>query len=178
METLFLSCLFVGILYALVSVVLGDWIGMAFDGAFDFLSLDGHHWFQPVTLAGAVTVFGGSGLLLERYTSLSSGSTVIISLLIAAVSALAIFFFYVKPMENSENSSGYSMKELAGKVGEVLVAIPAHGCGEVLVKVGAGNTNHIAESFDGVPIPSGAKIVVIEVKQGALFVSEFKTDLE
>lgn len=174
LEVLFLSCLVIGVLYALVSVVLGDLIGGALGGALDFLSLDGHHWFQPVTLAGGVTVFGGAGLLLERYTSLGSGTAVALSLLIAALSSLAIFFLYVKPMENSENSTGYSMRELVGKMGEVLVTIPPAGCGEVLVKVGAGHTNHIAESFDGVPIPSGSRVVIIEVKEGTLSVAEFK----
>ena len=47
-------------------------------------------------------------------------------------------FLYIRPMERSENSSGYSMNELTGLIGEVLVPIPVVGFGEVMVKAGAG----------------------------------------
>ena len=172
METIFLSCLFIGIFYALVSVIFGDLLGSLLDGALGFLSLDGHDWFQPMTLGGAVTVFGGAGYLLERYTLLSSFVIIVLSLLIAIVIALALLLLYVRPMKNSENSTSFSIKELSGKMGEVLTAIPAIGCGEVLIRMGAGYTNHTAESYGGVTISSGAQIVVVEVKEDVLLVAE------
>ncbi|MNH46118.1 hypothetical protein D3C79_1087720 [compost metagenome] len=61
---------------------------------------------------------------------------------------------------------------MSGTLAEVLVPIPASGCGEVMVKVGAGFTNQIASSFEGVAIASGARVVVVEVKDSTLYVSE------
>ena len=172
METLFLSCLIGGILYALVSVVFGDWLGQTLDGALDFLSLDGHSWMSPTALVGGITVFGGAGIMLGRYTALGAAAIVIIALLIALIAGTAVFFLYIKPMEQSENSIAFSLNGLSGMLGDVLVPIPASGYGEVMVKVGAGFTNQIAASFEGVAIAGGANVVVVEVRDSTLYVSE------
>ncbi len=167
-----MSCLIGGVLYALVSVVFGDWIGQALDGALDFLSLDGHSWLSPTALVGSITVFGGAGLMLQRYTGFGPFAIVMVALLIAIVAGLAVFFLYIKPMEQSENSIAFSRNGMSGMLGEVLVPIPAKGYGEVIVKVGAGFTNQTAASFDGVDIAGGSRIVVVEVKDSTLYVSE------
>ncbi|WP_202915334.1 protease [Paenibacillus paridis] len=172
METLFMSCLVGGILYALVSVIFGDWLGQALDGALDFLSLDGHSWLSPTALVGGITVFGGAGLMLQRYTAFGVLPVLIIAVLIALIAGTAVFFLYIKPMEQSENSIAFSMHGLSGMMGDVLTPIPAAGYGEVMVKVGAGFTNQIAASFDGVDIAGGSKVVVVEVKDSTLYVSE------
>lgn len=167
-----MSCLVGGILYALVSVIFGDWLGQALDGALDFLSLDGHSWLSPTALVGGITVFGGAGLMLQRYTAFGVLPVLIIAVLIALIAGTAVFFLYIKPMEQSENSIAFSMHGLSGMMGDVLTPIPATGYGEVMVKVGAGFTNQIAASFDGVDIAGGSKVVVVEVKDSTLYVSE------
>ncbi|MFF2484165.1 protease [Paenibacillus sp. NPDC058071] len=171
MEGLFWGCLIVGVLYAVVSVIFGDWIGQAMDGALDFLSLDGHDWFQPMTLIGGVTAFGGAGLLLTQYTALGQGAVIILALVIAVAAGGGVYFLYVRPMEQSENSVAFSVHDLVGKLAEVSVSIPPSGFGEVLVQSGTGNTNQIAASFDGEQIEGGARVVVVEVKDSALYVS-------
>ena len=172
MESVYIAWLIGGILYVLVSVIFGDLISQALDGAFDFLSVEGPHFLQPMTIVGGITIFGGSGLLMERYSGLAGPVIVLGSALIAIAGAVAVFFLYVRPMENSENSIAFSAASLAGSLGEVIVPIPEKGYGEVLIKVGAGNTNQIAASFDNAPIPSGSRIVVVEVREGVLYVSE------
>lgn len=172
METLFLSCLIGGILYAIVSVVFGDWLGQALDGALDFLSLDGHSWLSPTTLVGGITMFGGAGLMLGRYTAFGAAAILIIALLIALIAGTAVFFLYTKPMEQSESSIAFALNDLSGMLAEVLVPIPVSGYGEVMVKVGAGFTNQIAASFEGFEIAEGARVVVVEVRDSTLYVSE------
>lgn len=172
METLFLSCLIGGILYALVSVIFGDWLGQALDGAFDFLSLDGHSWLSPTALVGGITVFGGAGVMLQRYTAWGSAAIVTAALFLALLAGTAVFFLYIKPMEESENSIAFSLNGMSGMLGDVLVPIPAQGYGEVMVKVGAGFTNQIAASFEGVEIAGGSRVVVVEVRDSTLYVSE------
>ena len=39
--------------------------------------------------------------------------------------------------------------------------------------MGAGNTFRTAASFDGTPIPEGTRIVVVEIRDGDLFVTPF-----
>ncbi|MNG17752.1 putative membrane protein YuaF [compost metagenome] len=100
---------------------------------------------------------------------------VVFALLAAVVAGILVFFAYIRPMDRSENSIAFSTALLVGMLAEVLVPIPATGCGEVLVKVGAGITNQIASSFDGQPIEGGSRVVVVEVQDGTLLVS--KVDL-
>ncbi|MDF2835602.1 MAG: rane protease regulatory rane protein [Paenibacillus sp.] len=177
METLFLSCLALGILFAVVSVIFGDWLSQAMEGALDFLSLEGPAFLSPMTLFGGITAFGGAGLMLTRYTSIGMWAVVLLAILIAIALGAAVFFLYVRPMENSENSIAFTLQSLSGALGEVLVSIPATGYGEVLIRVGAGVTNQIAASFDRQPIPESAKVVVVEVKESVLYVSQVDLSL-
>lgn len=169
METLFWSCFVGGALFAIISALLGDLIGSWLDGLLDFVSLD---FLKPVVSASVVTGFGGAGIILAQYTQLSTVAVVIFALLIALVLGLIIYFAYVKPMQNSENSTAYSEAELPGKVGEVTVPIPREGYGEVMLRLVGGNTLHIAASWDRREIPAGTVVVVVDIKDGTVQVSE------
>lgn len=171
MEALYWGCLIGGVLFAIVTVLLGDILSSALDGLLDFLSVD---FFNPVVIAGGITVFGGTGIMLTKYTELAAGAHITLSILAAVGISILVYFGYVRPMENSENSTGFSIKELAGRIGVVTVPLPAKGFGEVMVKVGAGNTTHIASSFDGKLLPAGIRVVVIDVADGVLRVSELE----
>ncbi|REE88664.1 NfeD-like partner-binding protein [Paenibacillus taihuensis] len=174
LEGVFIGCLVGGVLFALVSVVLGDWLSASLDGMLDFLSFDGYPVLQPTAIVSGITVFGGAGLLLSHHTSLGSLLIIFTAIVIGLAAAVAMFFFYVRPMARSENSTSYSMKELTGAIGEVSVTIPGKGYGEVLIKVGAGLTNHIASSVDGDQIPAGERIVVVNVEGHTLHVSKLE----
>ncbi|WP_248929536.1 protease [Paenibacillus hamazuiensis] len=171
MLDLYWGCLMVGVLIAVVTVIFGDILSNLLGGALDFLSGEHLQKLQPMVLFGAVAVFGGAGILLEKYTGLHTGAVLVISILCAVVVSALTYMLYVRPMENSENSIGFSMKELVGGIAEVTVPIPAHGYGEVVVRVGGGLSNQIAASFDGVEIEAGAKVVTVEVKDHTLYVS-------
>ncbi|MDF2722200.1 MAG: rane protease regulatory rane protein [Paenibacillus sp.] len=171
MEQLFWGCLAGGVLFAIVTVVFGDLISHAIDGILDFLSVDALRKLRPMVIVSGITVFGGAGLLLLHYTPLWGVLVVLLALLSAVVIGIAVYLFYVRPMENSENSTAFSIRELSGRIGEVIVPIPPRGYGEVLLKVGAGNTNQIAASFDGDDLEAGARVVVVEVRDDTLFVS-------
>lgn len=171
MEQLFWACLAGGVLFALVTVIFGDLISNAIDGVLDFLSVDGLWKIRPMVLVSWITSFGGAGLLLTHYTALGSLWVVVIALAAAIGLSILIFVAYVRPMENSENSTAFSIRELSGLIGEVLVPIPPRGYGEVLLKVGAGRTNQIAASFEGNSLAAGERVVVVEVRDDTLFVS-------
>lgn len=171
MQTLYLGCLALGVIFAVVSVLVGDMIGSALNGIFDIVSFD---FLNPAVLAGGVTVFGGAGILLTRYSNLESGAVAILSLLAAAFLGVLMYLGFVKPMDKSEVSNGFSMNDLPGKLGEIMVPIPAEGYGEIMVKFGAGNSLHTAASFDHILLPAGIKIVVVDVREGVAWVSPFE----
>ncbi|MCJ8011648.1 protease [Paenibacillus sp. KQZ6P-2] len=169
METIFWSCLAGGILFAVVSVILGDLVSHALDGLLDFLSVD---FLKPMVIASAVTVFGGAGILLTHYTGWGSAVVVLLSVAIAIAISALVYLFYVKPMDNSENSTGYSVRELSGRIGEVTIPIPETGFGEVMIKLGAGNTLHIASSLERRQLSAGTRVVVVDVLDGVLRVTK------
>lgn len=169
LETVFWGFLIGGALFTIVSVLIGDVLGSWLDGVFDLAGID---WLNPVVLAGAATTFGGAGILLSKYTNLGSTAVLVAALLIAFLVAVVVFLAFVKPMMNSEVSTGFSMKELGGKIGEITIPVPAKGFGEVMVKLGAANTIHTASSFEHKPLAAGTRVVVIEVTDGVLVVSD------
>jgi len=164
------GCLFGGIIFALVTVIFGDLLGDVFNGLFHSLSFDHLEFLQPMVLVSGITIFGGTGVLLTRYTSLTPLLVVVISIMLAILLSILIYFAYVKPMRNSENSTGYSMEDLVGLTGEVITAIPVKGYGEVLLKVGAGHSNHIASSQYGGELSTGTKIFVTKVEKSIVYV--------
>lgn len=165
MLELYWGCLIFGVIFAIATIFFGD--------LFD-VSLDHLEWLQPTVLVSGITIFGGTGVLLIRYTDFIGSVVVVVSLLVTTILSGLLYFVYIKPMKNCENSSGFFIKELIGKTGEVTIPVPASGCGEVLIKIGAGNTNQIAASNDKVEISAGTQVVVTDVREGILYVSSYK----
>lgn len=58
------------------------------------------------------------------------------------------------------------------RIGEVTIPIPESGFGEVMIKLGAGNTLHIASSFDRCLLAAGTRVVVVDVFDGVLRVAK------
>lgn len=170
MLSIYWGCLFGGLIFALVVLIFGDLLGDAFQGLSHSLSFDHLDFLQPMVLVSGITVFGGTGVVLTQYTLLSLGTVMILSLILAVLLSILIYFAYVKPMKNSENSTAYSMQDLVGQTGEVTTTIPSKGYGEVILRIGAGHSNHIAMSHYEEELPTGTKIFVTQVEQSIVHV--------
>lgn len=177
MTTIYWACLGGGFAVSLLLVVLSDVLDVALealDGALDALDLDA---FDPLSAVFGVTLFGGAGLLLDAYATLDTPPEVAISAAVGVAAAVLLHVVYVKPMKASENSTGFSVREYAGKTGELATGVPASGYGEVVVRMGASTTFQTASSFSGDPIPSGTRVVVVEVDpEGVLKVAPLDRD--
>ena len=168
MLTVYWLCLGGGLLFALLTVLLGDVI----DGALDGIDLP-DDLLDPLSFVGGLSVFGGAGVLLSEFAALGPVATAVLAAGFGFVLAVAMHFGVVRPMKRAEASTGFSHREYAGKLGEVSVSVPAGGFGEVIVQMGASRTFQTAASFDDTPIPSGTRVVVVEVGEEALLVSPF-----
>ena len=178
MTTVYWWCLGGGVAVSALLLVLGDMLEAAMDaldGALESLDLGGA--IDPLSGVFGVTLFGGAGLLLDTYTDLGTTPEVVIAAAVGLVAAVGLHTVYVKPMKQSENSTGFSVREYAGKTGELTTGVPAGGYGEVVVRMGASTTFQTAASFSGDPIPSGTAVVVVEVDaDGVLRVAPLDTD--
>jgi membrane-bound ClpP family serine protease len=176
MQELYLGCLIGGILFAIITIIFGDILDSAFDGIFEIFSLDGFDFIHPSVLVAGITIFGGTGILLNKYSPWKGLSILLLTVIISLLLSFVFFFMYVKPMKKCENSVCFSSKDFIGKIGEVSIPISPNGCGEIMLKIGAGLTNQIAASYDGEEYVTGTKVIVAEVKEGALYVSRYKED--
>ena len=178
MTTVYWWCLGGGVAVSALLLILGDLLEAAMDaldGALEALDLGGA--FDPLSGVFGVTLFGGAGLLLDAYADLGQTPEVVIAAAVGLVAAVLLHTVYVKPMKQSENSTGFSVREYAGKTGELTTGVPAGGYGEVVVRMGASTTFQTAASFSGDPIPSGTAVVVVEVDaDGVLRVAPLDTD--
>ena len=178
MTTVYWFCLGGGVAVSVLLVVLGDLLEAAMDaldGALEALDVGGA--FDPLSGVFGVTLFGGAGLVLDAYTDLAQAPEIAIAAAVGLVAAVLLHTVYVKPMKASENSTGFSVREYAGKVGELTTGVPASGFGEVVVRMGASTTFQTAASFSGDPIPSGTSVVVVEVDaDGVLRVAPLDAD--
>ena len=164
MTTIYWYCLGGGVAVSVLLVVLGDVLEAALDaldGALDAVDLGG--LFDPLSGVFGVTVFGATGLVLEAYTGLGQTPQIAFAVAAGVLAAILLHTVYVKPMKQSENSTAFSVREYAGKSGELTTGVPAGGFGEVVVRMGASTTFQTAASFSGEPIASGTPVVVVEV---------------
>lgn len=169
MLTVYWVCLLGGLAVTLLVVFLGDLLDGVLEG------LDG--WdavLDPLSLVGGVAAFGAAGVALTSATALPEPAAAGLAALLGAASALAMHFLYVRPMKRAEASTGFSVEEYRGKPAEVITSIPARGYGEVLVRMAGANTFRQAASFEGEPIARGARVVVVEVRDGDLWVAPFE----
>ncbi|OEF99030.1 protease [Vulcanibacillus modesticaldus] len=174
MIELYWGSLIFGVIFTILVLIFGDILNGILDGVISAISIDGVGFLQPMVIVGGLTSFGAAGILLTEYTDLEGIPILFLSVIISVFISVIVFFGYVKPMSNAENSSMFSINDLIGKVGEVIITIPKDGYGEILVKVGAGNTNQIAASYDNEEIITGTRVVVIDIKDNVLYVSRFE----
>lgn len=174
MTELYWACLLGGMAFSLLTFLLSDFfdhgIGSSGDAGLDHGSV---HWaevFHPIIIVSAITAFGGAGLITERVADVDAVSESAIAMAIAFVLSIGLYFLYVKPMRNRENSIGYSMAELPGRIGCVSTSIPASGYGEVLLSIAGSNTYQMASSMDGIAIPEGCNVVIVDVQENVLCV--------
>ncbi len=165
-EIFFLSCLGFGLIYTLIVLFAGDFSGH-FMGHVELPVL------HPLSWVSGLTSFGGIGFLLVRLTRLSTTSVFLLAIAGGILLAVAAYFVWIKPMSKAEASTGYTMRELEGRIGEVSVTIPANGYGEVLISMVNGTTNHIAASLEQTPIKEGNRVVVVQVKENILYVVHY-----
>lgn len=170
MIDLFWGCLLGGIFFALATLLLGG-VFHKLQGFRHALRFRGIKAFNPTTVVGAVTAFGGAGILLVKYTSLEGVLLLAAAAAIALLVSVAVHFGYVKPMDRAESSIAFSMQDLRGMTGVITVPVSARGYGQVMVKMGATNTCQIAASFDEKRIAKGSQVVVVEVRDGVLYVT-------
>lgn len=197
-------CLMVGILYTVLSLLLGGiadvagHIGVGLGaGHGDFshdYGVDGHSGhgeasgmhtdggqvifspFSPLVVAFFLTCFGASGILLGRIFQLQ----LIIGMCIAVCAAAALAWAFISLgnhyLGGMQVSSEVRLSTLLGTEAEVTVAIPETGIGEIAYIAMGGRTVGPARSEDMVPIARFATVRIARIVGNIFFVRQVVED--
>lgn len=130
---------------------------------------------NPVVVLGFISIFSGTGYVLEMRESFGSVTNFIVASIISLILISIIQFFILIPLSKSEQSTAESITDLIGKDGEVITTIPVNGFGEILVSSLLGSTGNVATCIKGAEIMQGTTVLVIDVaKDGVLIVAPYK----
>lgn len=143
------------------------------DGAFE-----GIPYIDPAVILAFITMFSASAYLLEKFSPLSSMFVVLISSVLSAIFSALIYFFVLLPLKSAEVSLAYTDESLGGQVGKVIVPIPKNGYGEIIIETTSGVISKRATGFDNEEIDYDNQVLIIEVKDGTVYVKKYDSPME
>lgn len=174
MLTFYDICFKVGVLFTVVSFVLGQLFDfMDFDGDLD-LDGDVHGLavspFKPVVITAFITVFGGAGLMAS-----SKGFNPIATFAIAVVSAFIIaglfFKLVIVPLHKAQNTSAISQHSLIGHKAKVDLSMTGGAFGKITYIIGGNTYTAPAKSENGDDILKGEAVTISAIKDNVFYVS-------
>ena len=178
--TIYLICVGVGLLFAIVSAFLADGSGGhdAHDGGHAGHADAGSHdmpgvsVLSPTALATFVTAFGAFGLVFTRIEMTRSAwlSVPLAALGGLGVAALVVVVFN-KVFRATQSSSEGRVAELFGTSAEVITPIAAGGVGEIAYVQGGTRYTAAARAQDEKEIPAGAKVRIVRTGGSQFYVT-------
>ena len=179
METAYLICFGVGLLFALVSAFFADVFGgheisghgghLGGGAAHPDAGVGGHEMpgfapVSPTTLAAFITGFGGFGLLFSNW-ELTKSPYVSAPLSAGAglAAAFGVFLLFQKIFAVTQSSSEAKASEMVGTVGTIITPIPASGVGEIAYVMCGSRYTAPARTEDGTPTANGASVRITRV---------------
>ena len=168
MATVYLICLLIGFFFALISAIGALDLHIGFEGDLPILS--------PSTIAAFITVFGGSGLFLIHYSTLSPSIILLLAIICALFLSLLVFFLVILPLQKSQKSSAHSEQEMVGHYAEVVTPIYPGKKGEIIYIQGGSRLSAPASSTETKMIPVGQIVQVTGVFSGTFIVQIAKEE--
>jgi membrane protein implicated in regulation of membrane protease activity len=159
--TVFLGIAAVGFLFLMISLFFGE-IFEHFDSALDHdLDHGGPGFFSTRIISVFITAFGGFGAIATEQGMgplAASGVGAVSGFILAApVYFLARFLF------GQQATSETRAQDLVGRVGRVIIAIPAGGVGQVRCTIGEELVDKIARGREPDAIAENTPVIVEEV---------------
>ncbi len=169
LENIYLFMLILAGILTILYLFLGDFL----DGIGEISP-----FLNPALILAFITFFSASAYILEITTSLSTMLIAAISITIAFILDAVLNIFVFIPMASAEESLSYTEDSLKGRVGKIIISIPMDGFGEMIIKSKSGTISKPAASYDNETINEGQQVLVIEVKNGVLYVIPYEEELD
>ncbi len=166
-----LTLFFIGAGYAVLSLIVGDWLGFDFHpGDLPILS--------PTVIATFVTVFGGVGYVLLHRTGWPALPVAGVALLGASAVSSAVLFLVVIPLQAAQKGAAPSAKTMIGHTAEVVTPIEPGHLGEIVYLQGGNRHNAPAKTAGSEAIPQGSEVRIIGESAGTFLVESLTASRE
>lgn len=189
MQKVFQICFYTGLLYTVISFLLGQIFEFAGGGGGDVdtsidadvgggVDLDGLSVatvspLKPIVIASFVTVFGGVGIIcLKKDLSIILSS--IIALGIGFMISYILYKFIVVPLYKSQSTSAVSDRELIGGLAKTTLGIKGSSFGRISYIVNSNTYSAPARSVDDMDIEKGTNVVIIKIEKNIFYVKKIK----
>ncbi len=167
--TVFWTCILLGAVLAVISVVFGEIMDFAFDA--DFGPLSG-----PV-IASFLVLFGGAGLVLYKVMGVGPVASSLGAGLVSIAGSSVVYYVFVKVILSQQGGTSFDPKNTEGVEADVIIQIPAKGSGEITFDHTSGRISGPARSATGQAIENGT-LVVIERFIGGTYVVRPMADVK
>lgn len=166
-------CLGVGLLFTLVSAIMGHLFGGGdahaevgsgghADAGFDQDGMPGISILSPTMMAAFITAFGAFGLIFSKVNATAS---VWISAPLAVggglVVAAAIFWLFHLIFKKTQSSSESRVARLIGLSATIITPIPANGVGEIAYVDNGTRYTAPARTEDGTAVAAGRSVAIV-----------------
>src|SRR5215471_18386072 len=169
-------CFGVGLLFAIVSALLGHLFGGGHDAHVDIgtgghaeagfqdTGMPGLSPFSPTTISSFITAFGGIGLVLSKIEAtrspwISAPLATVGALIIAALVVMLFGTIFHKTQSSSESR----VATLVGTTGTVITPIPANGVGEIAYVQGGTRYSAPARAESGAAVAGGQTVKIVRI---------------
>lgn len=180
LASLYLLCLLVGLIWAIVATVLGgfhtDIGGHGVDAGGHEIGADSGgseiHFspMSPVVIATFVTAFGAMGLISTYALGVGAVMSVFFSVAVAAAIGGLVFYVFTKIFAVTQSSSEARQSDLAGTTAEVITPISAGGLGEVAYVLRGSRYTAAARTADGRAIARNRTVTIVKMVGGTMYV--------
>lgn len=170
----YIGCLTFGVLYTVLSIVLGS---HGFEhGGIDHGGLQGQDAddmpspLNPVVIAGAIAAFGAAGVVGKAGFGMGELASAAFSAVCAAAAGTAVFFGIVKFFYRAKANTHFSEKNLINSEAEVLTPIPAQGVGEIVYNMNGMRNSLPAMSKHNEFLGRGETVIIQSIENHTAFV--------
>ncbi|MFJ7734875.1 hypothetical protein ACIQ2D_00935 [Lysinibacillus sp. NPDC097287] len=160
-------------LVVLIFVGLGTILYMFFGDVAEGIG-EGLPILNPSVILSFITMMAAAGYILEKLAWLSSGMNIVVAFILGAILSTLFYLFILVPLKSADVSLAYTEESLGGQLGKVIVPIPIDGFGEVVIESASGMISKRATGFDNEAIDYDTTVLIVEVKEGTLFVREYE----
>jgi membrane protein implicated in regulation of membrane protease activity len=180
-ERIYMILFLVGVIYAVVTFLLGGFLDIVHLGTHIDTHVDGHidcsgatHTLtvsplKPIVIVSFITVFGGVGTVGSHY-KVSPLPLFAISFIAAYLTAFVLYRFVMIPLYKAQNTSAVSQEELVGLYATVISSIMESGFGTISYVVNGSIYNAPAQHVNKEFIPQGEEVKIVEIKNNVFYV--------